>query len=104
LRDGHLYRALTRGTLKLIENEQTHTSELYDLRLDPRERRPLDQARYREQVAALALELQRDRERSAILRERMIECEESLDEGEIPGGIRERLESLGYIDRPSAEE
>jgi arylsulfatase A-like enzyme len=104
LRDGHLYRALTRGTLKLIENEETHTTELYDLRLDPGERRPLDQARYREQATALAIELQGDRERSAILRERMIECEESLDEDEIPGGIRERLESLGYIDRPSAEE
>ena len=104
LRDGHHYSALTRDNLKLIQNEETHATELYDLHLDPWERRPLDQARYREPATALATELQRDREQSATLREQMSECQGSVDEGELPGGIRERLESLGYLDRSSAEE
>lgn len=105
LRDGHQYMALTRGRFKLIENEQTRATELYDLRLDPWERRPLDQARQSEPAATgLAIELERERQQSATLRERLVDCQGSLEEDELPEGVRERLESLGYIDRPSAEE
>lgn len=106
LRDGYKYQALSRGTLKLIENEETHASELYDLSLDPEERRPLDQAQapHGTTARALAKTLQEDRRRNAALRERMADCQESLEPADLPDDIRQRLESLGYIDGSSAEE
>jgi arylsulfatase A-like enzyme len=104
LRNAHRYTALTRDNFKLIENELTQDTELYDLRLDPWERRPLDPALHPEPATALAGELEKHRAQSAALRERMDECRPTLAEDELPSGIRERLESLGYIDRTSAEE
>jgi arylsulfatase A-like enzyme len=100
LDDRHHYSSVVLNDHKLIENEVTHSFELYNLALDPLEQRPLYGTGHDRTVNTLVTELRRFREGSAALRDLMVRGQLTLGDDELPEDIRKRLESLGYIDSP----
>ena len=90
------FTAVTIGDYKLIRNESKLSMELYHLNNDPHERQPLDRDKNMDTVLQLSRELKRFRDRSLVLRKRIIKNEiDPLDE-EISEEMRQRLEALGY--------
>lgn len=91
------YASITRGRHKLISNEPGGVTEFYDLVTDPLERSPLNNNSNQQDITAMMTALQRYQNSNLELRRSILNGDIALPAEEMSEDIRQRLESLGYI-------
>ncbi len=94
----YAFTSITSGQYKLIENERDYSVKLFDLDADYREQNPLDQTQHQTLVDAMQAQLNLFRARSAKTRANVVHGQTDVQEDEISADLRDRLESLGYVE------